>query len=217
MNQAKIVILDYGIGNLFNLQRAFDSLDIKTQISDSKHVIAQADKLVLPGVGAFSAGMEHLRSHDMLHTLDEFRKTGKPLLGICLGMQLLMSRSYEDGTHTGLAFVPGEVRRFRAPQEGGTRFKIPQISWNSLEYSNTQASAPWQGSVLQGLSLQSYFYFVHSYYVQVEDSRDSLAQTHYGLDVFDSVIRRENVMGCQFHPEISGEAGLHILKNFAAV
>ena len=209
-----IAIVDYGVGNLFNIERALLSLDAKTEItSDPAHILA-ADRLLLPGVGAFEAGMERLQADGMVDVLHEFRASGRPLLGICLGMQLLMTESEENGLHKGLNFIPGRVVRFQPPLSDGARFKVPQTSWNSLERSPAQQQTAWRGTVLDGIPEHVYMYFVHSYCVHVEEPETSVAVTHYGRDSFDSVIARENVTGCQFHPERSGEQGLAILRKF---
>lgn len=214
MAKAKIVIVDYGVGNLFNIERAFAALDAKTAISNDPREILQADKLLLPGVGAFAAGLDRLRKDGLIPILEEFRETGRPLLGICLGMQLLMSESQENGRHQGLNFIPGQVVKFSSPLASGTRYKIPQTSWNSLESPTGQRPGEWTGTILQGLPEHAYMYFVHSYCVHAADPSNSLAVTSYGRDRFDSVVNKDNVMGCQFHPERSGAHGLRLLRNF---
>ncbi len=209
----RIAIVDYGVGNLFNVRRALEHVGGTSEILKDPKSILKADKLLLPGVGAFEAGIGSLRKEGLEKVVLEFQKTGKPVLGICLGMQLLMAESEENGTHRGLGVVPGKVVRFRPSDSKENRFKIPQIAWNGLE-APAKLKNGWRGSVLAGLPEGANMYFVHSYCVQVEDERDSLAVTRYGRDVFTSVLRRGNVTGCQFHPERSGEMGLRLLKNF---
>lgn len=214
MAKANIVIVDYGVGNLFNIERAFAALDAKTTISNEPQQILQADKLLLPGVGAFAAGLERLRKDGLIPILKEFCRTGRPLLGICLGMQLLMSESQENGRHEGLNFIPGQVVKFSPPLASGPRYKIPQTSWNSLESPADRGPGEWMGTILQGLPEHTYMYFVHSYCVHATDPSNSLAVTSYGRDRFDSVVNKDNVTGFQFHPERSGEYGLRLLRNF---
>ncbi|MBI4370968.1 MAG: imidazole glycerol phosphate synthase subunit HisH [Elusimicrobia bacterium] len=214
MATPKIAILDYGVGNLFNVRRALDHVGAASAILRDPKAILRADKLVLPGVGAFEAGIARLRRDGLDRVVRDFRKTGRPILGICLGMQLLMTESEENGLHAGLGIVPGRVVRFRPPLPGRAPFKIPQIGWNSLEPARRAKGDPWRGTVLEGLPAGVSMYFVHSYRVQVADGADSLAVTAFGRDRFTSVLRRGNVSGCQFHPERSGDAGLALLRNF---
>lgn len=209
----KIAIVDYGVGNLFNVQRALERVGGTSEILSDAKAILRADKLLLPGVGAFEAGIGSLRKEGLERVVLDFHKSGKPVLGICLGMQLLMTKSEENGTHRGLGIVPGRVVRFRPSEGAKNRFKIPQIAWNELEIP-ARLKKGWKGTVLAGLPEGANMYFVHSYCVQVDDERDNLAVTRYGRDVFTSVLQRENVVGCQFHPERSGEMGLKLLKNF---
>ncbi|MGA7802790.1 MAG: imidazole glycerol phosphate synthase subunit HisH [Gammaproteobacteria bacterium] len=217
MAKPTIAIVDYGVGNIFNIERAFASLGAATVITSDPRQILDADRLLLPGVGAFEAGMERLHADGMIDVLEEFRASGRPLLGICLGMQLLMSESEENGTHVGLNFIRGKVVRFQPSLPDGPRFKVPQTSWNSLERSAAQEHNGWRKTVLSGLPEHAYMYFVHSYCVHVDDPGTSVASTHYGRDTFDSVVAKDNVTGCQFHPERSGEQGLAILRNFVDI
>lgn len=212
MRKADLAIIDYGVGNLFNVQRAFHALGLESVITRDPQEVLAAPRLLLPGVGAFEAGMAHLREYKLIEPVRAFARSGKPLLGICLGMQLLMSRSEENGIHEGLDLIPGQVKRFREP-EGGAVFKIPQIGWNAL--LRPGKGDPWRGTILDGLGADPHMYFVHSYCVFPEDPAARLAITRYGRDEFCSVIQRQNVAGCQFHPERSGEYGLKILENFA--
>ena len=202
----KIAIVDYGVGNLFNIERAIDSVGAKSVITSSHQEIMGASHLMLPGVGAFEAGIGHLREKELDHTVLEFVKTGKPVLGVCLGMQILLTNSYENGEFQGLDIIPGEV----IPLERSSEVKIPQIGWNSLH-----ADSGYKGTLLEGLPESPFFYFLHSYQVRVDNNENCLAKTVYGVNTFSSVIRKDNVTGCQFHPEVSGANGLLILKNFA--
>ncbi|MCG3175902.1 MAG: Imidazole glycerol phosphate synthase subunit HisH [Candidatus Omnitrophica bacterium] len=209
---AQVVIVDYGVGNLFNVRRALALLGYDAVISRDPAEVARAPRVLLPGVGAFEAGMDHLRRYGLSEAVKDAARSGRPVLGICLGMQLLLSESEENGTHRGLDLVPGRVRRFTTPSPEGPVYKIPQIGWNALEH--TASSRDWSGTVLDGLPERSFMYFVHSYRVVPADPGVVLASTRYGQDEFCSVLKRDNISGCQFHPERSGEYGLKILENF---
>lgn len=206
----KIVILDYTLGNLFNVQRAFDFINCRTTISSDPEEVYSADKIILPGVGAFGEGIKQLKSKGLDIAVKEAAKKGKPILGICLGMQLLLSESEEHGNHEGLDLIPGKVLRFDSHSEGDN-FKIPQIGWNRI---STPVNTSWDGTILGTLPNECCMYFVHSYYVKVDNPENSLANTTYGYNEFCSVVKNDNVLGCQFHPERSGKDGLKILENF---
>lgn len=214
MAKVKIGIVDYGLGNLFNVQRALDYLDATSIISGSPEELSKTDKIVLPGVGAFEEGMKNLSKSGLKETLIESGNQGKPILGICLGMQLLLSESEEHGLNSGLDLIKGRVIRFPSSLSPDKNLKVPQISWNTLSYSESQKENQWENTLLNGLTDQAYMYFVHSYFAQVEDPVYSIAVTQYGDTTYASVIQRENIVGCQFHPERSGEVGLKILQNF---
>ncbi len=203
-----VVIIDSGICNLFNVQRAFESIGAQVTISRSKKDILGAERIVLPGVGAFGPGMESLSQHDLIEPIAAFVKSGKPLLGICLGMQMLMTTSEELGVWKGLDLVKGRVRMFQKPESSDTKFKIPQIGWNVIEKSESK------GTILNGLGEKPYVYFVHSFVVEPEDPRHVLGATTYGRNRFCSVLRKDNISACQFHPERSGPIGLKVLQNF---
>ncbi|MBI4423405.1 MAG: imidazole glycerol phosphate synthase subunit HisH [Elusimicrobia bacterium] len=209
-----IAIADYDIGNLFNVERALARAGGRPRILKDPSAILKADKLVLPGVGSFESGIGALRRDGLADAVIEFCKTGKSVLGICLGMQLLMSESEENGLHRGLGIVRGRVLRFQPPRPDGRRHRIPQISWNSLDCPPRRAEKGWAGTILDGLPEKPHMYFVHSYHVQLAEDRDCVATTSYGLDTFTSVLTKENVSGCQFHSERSGELGLELLRNF---
>ncbi len=207
-----VVIVDYGLGNLFNLKRAFESQGQSVPLATDPKFILAADKLVLPGVGAFAAGMKGLEANGLIEAVASFAKTGKPLLGICLGMQLLMDESEENGLWQGLKLIPGRVKKFSPKDQS---IKIPQICWNQLEApAGKIAETFWRGTILDGLPDKSPMYFVNSYFVEPTDSKHTLAQTVYGGETFTSVVQKDNIVGCQFHPERSSTVGLKILKNF---
>lgn len=199
-----IAIVDYGVGNLFSLKCSFGAIGSEAVVTGDEKVLRSADKLILPGVGAFGDAAEKLRESGLAEVLVDEAKKGKPLLGICLGMQLLFDKSFEYGEHEGLHLIPGEVR----PLEGAIphELKIPQMGWNALEF--TELKSPIYKYTREG----SYVYFVHSYY-GTDCENSTTAVTDYGAPITASV-QNDNVFGCQFHPEKSGSVGLEILKAF---
>ncbi|MBN1933560.1 MAG: imidazole glycerol phosphate synthase subunit HisH [Anaerolineae bacterium] len=207
-----IAIIDYGMGNLRNVQKALEHIDVAAQISAQPADLEAADGLILPGVGAFGDAMDNLRAAGLIEPIQRHVRDGKPFLGICLGLQLLFEESEEMGYHQGLGLLPGRVIRF------AERLKVPHIGWNQLEIceclgGETQAA---QDVLLGGIADRSYAYFVHSYYAVPSDLSCLLATTRYGVE-FASVVGMGNVFGAQPHPEKSQEVGLRLLKNFAAV
>ena len=219
MKNSYVAIIDYGVGNLFNVKRAFHYLGIDSIITDNPTQIREAPRLLLPGVGAFETGMRYLKERNLIETIIDFAKSGKPVFGICLGMQLLMTQSEENGLQGGLNIIKGSVVRFRSSNDGKENYKIPQIGWNSLIRPSVdwqQGDDVWHNTILGDVGDKPFVYFVHSYTVQVEDPADCLALTHYGQDRFCSVLAKRNVFGCQFHPERSGPTGLKILENFVS-
>ena len=198
-----ISIVDYGMGNLRSVQKAFEKLGFPAAICTRAAEIAGAEKLVLPGVGAFRDAIDELRRQDLVEPIREHIAAGKPFLGICLGLQLLFDVSYEDGEWPGLGILPGEVVRFR-DQPG---LKIPHMGWNSLDIVR-------RPPILDGIPDEAYFYFVHSYHVVPQDEAVIAARTEHGAS-FVSVVARDNLFATQFHPEKSQRVGLRLLKNFA--
>ena len=199
-----IGIIDYGVGNLFSLCSSCKAIGEEAFVSDDPAELAKADRLILPGVGAFEDAAKNLRDTGMADFVRTQGLEGKPLLGICLGMQLLFERSYEYGCHEGLGLLKGQV----VPMEGKlpADLKIPHMGWNALEVKG--------GTLLDGLDGQ-YVYFVHSFFA--EDCDDSLAAvTEYGIPI-TAAVEQGNIYGCQFHPEQSGNVGLSILRKFAEV
>lgn len=207
------VIVDYGLGNLYSVKRALERVGTDVVISSERRVIEEADRLVLPGVGAFGDGMRHLRELDLVSPLNAYVASGRPVLGVCLGMQLLMSESEEFGIHKGLDVIAGRVVRLQSPA-GSDRHKVPHIGWNSLHHPPGAPANPWEGTVLRKLDDGVFMYFLHSYVVVPEDPALCIALTRYGHDRFCSAIRQGNVSGVQFHPERSGEEGLAIYRSF---
>ncbi|NHC39240.1 imidazole glycerol phosphate synthase subunit HisH [Bacillus sp. MM2020_1] len=196
-----IGIVDYGMGNLFSVSKALERLGAEYFISANKKELLQADGLLLPGVGSFRDAMERLP----VETIKEFVATGKPLLGICLGMQLLFEQSEENGPTKGLGLLPGNVRRFPGRTPEGETYKVPHMGWNRLEFVN-------ESPLLKNVE-EDYVYFVHSYYVDATNSDVLLAKTDYHEQV-SAVVGRDNVMGMQFHPEKSSKLGMALLDNF---
>lgn len=215
MRAPRVVIIDSGICNLFNVRRAFGTIGAEITITRQKQDILDASAVVLPGVGAFGSGMEALDRHDLIDSIHRFVNSGKPVLGICLGMQMLLTESEEHGRWKGLGVIPGRVRLLQPPLPGQPPFKIPHIGWSAIEPVETaDPASAWDGTILHNVQPASYMYFVHSYVADPEDARCCLARTPYGSERFCSVISWENVSACQFHPERSGEAGLRILQRF---
>ena len=213
----KLTVIDYGMGNLFNVIRAFESIDCDVKITKDKNTIINSDRLLLPGVGAFEDGIKDLKSNNLDDVIKEFSETGRPLLGICLGMHLLMTCSEENGLHHGLDIIKGKVVRFKDPIKKTENYKIPQIGWNELIPANNPTktmNSPWSDTILKGFDDKIYMYFLHSYFVVPEKKEICIAQTLYGRDLFCSVYKQDQIYGCQYHPERSGEQGLTILKNF---
>ncbi len=200
-----ITIIDYGMGNLRSVQKAFQLYCPKVRVSSSTSDIASADKVILPGVGAFGKAMEELKARKLVAPLKECIKKGTPFLGICLGIQLLFSESEEGGKVKGLGILKGRVRRFKE----GSGLKIPHMGWNKIQAKGSRG----QEAILNRVPDESYMYFVHSYYVEPDEKNVILCETQYGVS-FASGIHKDNVYAFQFHPEKSQSIGLEIIKNF---
>lgn len=201
-----IAIIDYGMGNLRSVQKAFERVGAEATIVSRPEEIEKANRIVLPGVGAFKDAMAELRRKEFPEPIRQAIQAGKPFLGICLGLQMLFDVSYENGEFQGLGIVPGKVVKFELP----VGYAIPQMGWNQVHFvNNAQSDCP----LLKGISEKSYFYFVHSYYVCPQNYADVALTCDYGLD-FCAMIHRDNLFACQFHPEKSQENGLKILENF---
>jgi len=199
-----IGIVDYGMGNLRSVAKAFELLGAEVIVSGKPAELSAAEKLVLPGVGAFGDGIANLQRlglSEFLHT--EVFENKKPILGICLGMQLMARRGFERGRHKGLGWIDAEVKRFQVEPFG---LKVPHVGWNEVELGGGNP-------IFKGIRSRSCFYFVHSYHVVCTDKNDVAALCNYGYD-FTAAVRRNNVYGTQFHPEKSQEAGLKLLKNY---
>ena len=203
INEKMIAIIDYDAGNIKSVEKALQKLGEETCITRDKEVLLRADKVILPGVGAFGAAMEKIHAYGLYEVIHEIVNRGTPFLGICLGLQLLFEESEESPGVKGLGILPGKI--VKIPDQNGT-LKIPQIGWNSLQFPN-------KGKLYEGLEEGCYVYFVHSYYLQAEDSSSVVATTEYGVNIHASV-EKDNVFACQFHPEKSSAVGLTILNNF---
>lgn len=198
-----IAIVDYGMGNLRSVQKGFEKVGHPAEVTSDPARVADADKVVVPGVGAFADAMHELDERELIEPIRAAIDGGKPFLGICLGLQLLFTTSFEDGEHEGLDVIGGQVLRF--PERAG--LKVPHMGWNTLEVVR-------RPPLLEGIDDSAHFYFVHSYYVAPDDDRVTAARTTYG-EPFTSVIWRDNLFACQFHPEKSQRDGLEVLRNFA--
>jgi len=199
-----IAIVDYNMGNLASVKNAFAKLGKDTIVESDPTKFCEYDKLILPGVGAFGDAMEHLRERDMIESIQAFAASGKPMLGICLGMQLLFESSEEFGEHQGLGLIKGDVKAFDE-SKFSEPLKVPHMGWNRM----FTADHP----LFKGLDEKHYLYFVHTFHVTCDDKRDIIGETEYGYK-FTSAVAHKNVMGIQPHPEKSHENGLKILENF---
>jgi glutamine amidotransferase len=206
----KITVVDYGLGNLFSVCRAIEAVGGEGFVSANPQVIASADRLLLPGVGAFGSGMEGLQTADLLEAVRRFGETRRPFLGICLGMQMMLDGSEENPGVTGLGLIPGVVRKIPSLDVEGRPLRIPQIGWNRLRLSEVNSS-------LLAETAEEYVYFVHSFHAVPAESKSILACVEYGGHQITAAIARDHWMGVQFHPEKSGRAGLSILKRFIAI
>ena len=196
-------IVNYGIGNLASVQNAFSKIGAESVITQEAQNLKTFDRLVLPGVGAFGDAMEHLKQSGMQQLVKKYTKSGKPLLGICLGMQLLFQKSYEFGEHLGLGLLQGEIMQFQKENLKSSQ-KIPHMGWNCVE---KRQDSP----LLEGLESSFYLYFVHSYYAK--NLENAVGVSEYGVK-FASIVQKDNIFGIQPHPEKSHNAGLRILQNF---
>lgn len=202
-----IAIVDYNMGNLASVQNAFATLGKDTVIESNPANFKNYDKLVLPGVGAFGDAMEHLRERNMIEAIKEFAASGKPMFGICLGMQLLFESSEEFGAHEGLGLIKGKVTRFDE-SKFEEKLKVPHMGWNRMFTKDHP--------LFKGLDDMHYLYFVHTYHVNCDDENDIIGRTNYGYE-FTSAVAHNNIMGIQPHPEKSHTNGLKILENFISL
>ena len=197
-----IAIIDYGVGNLRSVEKAFAAMGCDAVVSDDERLLREAERLVLPGVGAFASCMRSLRERGFESLVRERAAAGTPLLGICVGMQMLFDVSDEFGTTEGLGLLPGRVRRFE------TELVVPQVGWNRIHQKQKHA-------LFEGVEEGSFCYFVHSFYCEPANAEVTIGETEYGVR-YASVVAQDNICGVQFHPEKSQQIGLRMLKNFCA-
>ncbi|MCC9602701.1 imidazole glycerol phosphate synthase subunit HisH [Stieleria sp. JC731] len=197
-----ITIVDYQMGNLRSVQKAVQRVGGEAKISSDPHEIADAEQLILPGVGAFGDAMAEINRRDLAQPIRDYCSTGRPFLGICLGLQLLFDEGFEHGSHKGLGILPGEVVRFELPDQ----YKVPHMGWNTVKKQNECA-------LLSDVDDETHFYFVHSYYVRPADSDVVALTCDYGHE-FCAMVSRDNLFATQFHPEKSQANGLQLLRRF---
>ncbi|MGA9754888.1 MAG: imidazole glycerol phosphate synthase subunit HisH [Desulfobaccales bacterium] len=210
-----VSVVDYGMGNLRSVHMALKHCGGEVQITDSPNQIRSADRLVLPGVGAFADGMAELQLRGLVAAIQEYAQRGHPFLGICLGMQMMFDGSEEFQDTTGLGLIPGKVVAIPPTAADGLPHKIPHMGWNKLLIP--VAGAQWDKTILDGIKPGVEVYFVHSYTSVPDRVADRLADSDYYGRIISAAVRSDNLSGCQFHPEKSGEVGLHIIRNFLAL
>ncbi|MBF0231438.1 MAG: imidazole glycerol phosphate synthase subunit HisH [Desulfamplus sp.] len=210
----EVVVIDYGMGNLKSVQRGLEKVGATVNLSSDPDIIANAGRLVLPGVGAFEDGMKGLEIKGHIGAIHEFVQKGNPFLGICLGMQMLLDESEEYGLHRGLGIIPGSVKAIPVSESGKFLRKIPHIGWNALKLNVSRAD--WNNTCLQDIEDGDFFYFVHSFMAVPNNSDHLVAQCIYEKLLVTAAITMDNVTGVQFHPEKSGLSGLKLLKRFVS-
>ena len=212
MNKNKIIIIDYGMGNILSVQRAFEKYCSNVFLSSDVDEILSADKLVLPGVGAFGKAMEELDKRNLIRAIQTFVKLNKPLLGICLGMQLLFDEGYEFGKFKGLGIISGSVISIVNSKNKHKKLKVPHIGWSNLHITKNENESMLNFKNL--INKNDYFYFVHSYMGVPQNEKHLLAYSYYVNEKIPAIIGKNMVLGCQFHPEKSGKTGLKLIRNF---
>ena len=213
----KTLVVDYGRGNILSVCRAVERCGGSVELSDSPADVANAERLILPGVGAFGDCMAQLRSLGLAEPLIEFARSERPFLGICVGMQILFSSGEEFGDHDGLDLLAGAVKAIPKTASDGTAHKTPHIGWTPIELPEGESAACWDGTVLEDLDQGTSVYFVHSFTGHPEHAADRLADAHYGGRRLSAVVRRGALTGVQFHPEKSGAAGLKLVDAFLRI
>jgi len=205
---SEVIIVDFSLGNLYSVKKACEVCKIKARVSSQKSDIEKAKALILPGVGAFKEAMSNLEKLDLINSIKDFVESGRPLFGICIGLQLLFSESSEFGFAKGLNLINGKVEKISFKnQKIYKNFRIPFIGWNKIEFKN-------RSPLFDHINGGDFFYFVHSYCVKLESSTDSIASSTYGDQEVTAAIERKNIFATQFHPEKSGKHGLQIYKNW---
>ncbi len=210
-----VAIVDYEAGNLFSVEHACRIVGLKPVVTSEWHDLINADALILPGVGAFGDAMKKLRKMDLVTALLEFASSGKPFMGICLGMQLLFSRSEEFGEHEGLNLIEGNVAKLPSAGSNGEKVKVPQIGWNRI-FQQQNAAENWNGTPLEQIANGEFMYFVHSFYVNPGNSGNILSLTNYGGLDYCSAVVKGNIFATRFHPEKSAEEGIKIYQYWAS-
>jgi len=205
-----ILILDFQLGNLFSVNQACENVGINAHISSDFHEIGKADGIILPGVGAFKEAMSNMKNLELINPLNDYVNSGKPLFGICLGLQLLFSESEEFGSGAGLNYIDGLVKSFSNSEKLEAGAKVPHIGWNRISESKSRDKTP-----LCEVKDNEYMYFVHSYFVEPANKEVILTETNYAGLTFCSSVYHKNIFATQFHPEKSGEKGISIYKNWA--
>ena len=208
----KISIIDYGCGNILNLIRAIKFLGYDAEATHDKKNIMNSNHLILPGVGAFGSAIKQLNKYDLNETILEYVKLNKPLLGICLGMQILLKTSYEFGIHKGLGLIDGKV--IKISNKKNKEIKIPHMGWNEIHPNN---KSKWDSKILNDALMGKNFYFTHSFIALTKNPNSTVAICNYSGISIPAVLSSANIFGCQFHPEKSGDNGLIVLKNFCEI
>ena len=209
----KITIIDYGCGNILNLVRAIKFLGYEVDITHDDKKIINSSHVILPGVGAFGNAMKQIEKYNLRNTILEYAKSNKPLLGICLGMQILLTAGYEFGAHKGLGLIQGEV--IKIFNKKNKEIKVPHIGWNELYPNNNKKE--WKNKILNDSLIGKSFYFVHSFVCITKNPDSTIAVCNYSGILIPAVVSIDNIFGCQFHPEKSADSGLNFLKNFCEI
>ena len=205
-----VTMIDYGAGNLHSVKKAFRECGAEVSVTDEPAAVKNAELLVLPGVGAFADGMRGLRKKHLIEALDCYFARQRPFLGICLGMQMLLTNSDEFGSHSGLGVISGQVVRIPTRPD----MKVPHMGWSRIR---PRPGGSWAGSLLKDTPVGSRFYFVHSFSAEPESEENRLADADYGGFRISAAVRQDNIIGCQFHPEMSGPLGLELLRHFLEI
>ncbi len=212
---SSVTIVDYGIGNLLSVQRACEYFGAEVIFADTPEKIKQAERLILPGVGAFADGMAGLRQRGLIEPIRQYAKQDRPFMGICLGMQMMLEVGEEFGIHEGLGLIPGKVIKIASTGIDGQVHKIPYIGWNTL--SMPSDNTIWEGTAFNGIEPGNAVYFVHSFTAVPAKDEHRFADSYYDGRIISAAIRSGNLYGCQFHPEKSGPIGLKIIENFTNI
>ncbi|MFH1593936.1 MAG: imidazole glycerol phosphate synthase subunit HisH [Candidatus Omnitrophota bacterium] len=214
-SKSNVAIIDFGMGNLFSIKRACEHAGLSAFITSDSAGIVNSDSAILPGVGAFGIAMRNIKKLDLAGPIKDFIGTGRPFMGICLGMQLLLTKSEEFGVHEGLNIIKGSVVNFSSGRDSNKGMKVPQVGWNKLKRPDDKKGDYWEDSLLRGIRDGEFMYFVHSYFVAPDTHDSVLSYTSYEGIRYCSSLERDNIFACQFHPERSAGQGLKIYQNWA--